>query len=132
MQSEGIPSRLCVATNANKHPATGPYMLGIASGQGRYEQYWMQMRDSSKLVKKSCTSKARHDGRQSCKCKKPTCLLYTSLSRCSTRRIFPPAAERLLYLHCLFLTMITSNRSATRVFESQIYFNFSAASYGAN
>ena len=24
----------------------------------------MQMRDSSKLVKKSCTAKARHDGRQ--------------------------------------------------------------------
>ena len=54
------------------------------------------------------------------------------LSRFSTRRIFPRAAERLLYLHCLFLTMVASSRSATRVFESRIDFNFSAASKGAN
>ena len=58
--------------------------------------------------------------------------LTVFLSRFSTRRIFPRAAERLLYLHCLFLTMVTSSRSATRVFESRIDFNFSAASYGAN
>ena len=54
------------------------------------------------------------------------------ISRFSTRRIFPRAAERLLYLHCLFLTMVTSSRSAMRVFESRIDFNFSAASYGDN
>ena len=55
-----------------------------------------------------------------------------ALSRFSTRRTFPRAAERLLYLHCLFLTMVTSSRSATRVFESRIDFNFSAASYDCN
>ena len=58
--------------------------------------------------------------------------LQNSLSQFSTRRIFPCEAERLLYLHCLFLTMVTSSRSATRVFESPIDFNFSAASYGSN
>ena len=54
------------------------------------------------------------------------------LSRFSTRRIFLRTAEWLLYLHCLFLTMVTSRRSATRVLESRIDLNFSAASDGAN
>ena len=36
-----------------------------------------------------------------------------SLSRFSTRRIFSRAAERLLFLHCLFLMIVASSRSAT-------------------
>ena len=51
-----------------------------------------------------------------------------SIKPVSAERIFPRAVERLLYLHCLFLTMVTSSRSATRVFESRIDFNFSATS----
>ena len=54
------------------------------------------------------------------------------LSRFSSRQIFPRAAERLLYLHCLFLTIVASSRSATHVLESCIDFYFSAASDSAN
>ena len=37
-----------------------------------------------------------------------------------------------MYLHCLFLTIVASSRSATHVLESRIDFNFSTASDGAN
>ena len=77
MQGESVPNRLCVVANEDKHPATGPYMLGIANRtRCIYEQYWMQMRDSSKLVKKSCTAKGRHDARQGASAKSllPCCI----------------------------------------------------------